>query len=90
MSDGCLGYVRGSNKKRLCTEDVDVHGSRKAETAQEMDEASKASRWRLAGDVTASGLASCGLLGVLSMAKPVHAITLATLVVAKACLVRPV
>jgi hypothetical protein len=34
MSDGCLGYVRGSNKKRLSTEDLDVdkrQGNSKAE-----------------------------------------------------------
>jgi len=54
------------------------------------DEASEASLLRVAGDVSASGAASCGLLEVLSMAKPVHAITLTTLVRAKACLERPV
>lgn len=89
MPDGCLGYVRGSNKKRLCTEDLDVDKDRLKRLGSR-DEASEASQGRIAGDVSASGLASCGSLGVLSMAKPVHAITLSTLVGAKACLVRPV
>jgi hypothetical protein len=41
MSDGCLGYVCGSNKKRLSTEDLDVDRERERATARAKETLSK-------------------------------------------------
>ena len=68
-----MGYVRGSNKKRLSTEDLDVDKDRGIAKEKEALSKARLSCWGLAGDATASGQASCGLLGVPTMAKPVRA-----------------